>query len=141
MVVEVAQSEELDGLGSIVADLLADNLASEPGRERLVRGRKWAVAIAVPEAESSFRINLGGETITVVADTADQPTLRLTTDGDTLIEIPEVQLVAGLPSPFTASGRLLISKLLRRQVVIEGIVRHPILLTRILRLLNTADLT
>ena len=138
--VEVTKSDELDGLGALVADLLADNLAADPSRESLIKGKPWVVAIAVPEAESAFRITLGQGTITVAADAGEPSVLRITTDGDTLVELPEVPLVAGLPSPFTTSGRQLITKLLKRQLTIKGLLRHPLKVTHALRLLNTADL-
>ena len=136
--VDVERSDELDGLGAIVADLLSDNLAANPSLEKLLQGKRWAASIAVPEAESEFRTILGEGTIAV--DVASvSPALRITTDGDTLIGLPEVPLIAGLPSPLTASGRDLIKKLLKGELKIGGLLRHPVKVTRALRLLNTAD--
>ncbi len=138
--VNVSCSEDVDGLGSIVADLLSDNLGADASRAKLLRGKPWVVAISVPEAESTFRIILGNDEAAVAVVSAEDPVLEITTDGDTLIGLPEVPLVVGLPSPFVGSGRELITKVLKGQLKIGGLLKHPIKVTRILRLLNTADL-
>ena len=138
--VEITRSDELDGLGSLLADLLAYNLAADPSRESFLNGEPWTIAITVPEADSAFRITLGHGTVTVTPDGGEPATLRITTDGDTLVDLPEVPLVVGLPSPLAASGRQLITKLLKRQLTIEGLLRHPLRVTQALRLLNTTDL-
>lgn len=137
--VEVTQSDELDGLGSIVADLLADNLAADPSLEKLLGGNKWAVFVAIPEADSQFNMIIGDGTVSVDVDSPMEPALRITTDGDTLIALPEVPLIAGLPTPLAASGRQLITKLLKGELKIGGLLRHPLKVTKVLRLLNTAD--
>lgn len=137
--VTVSCSDEVDGLGSIVADLLSDNLEADSSRAKLLRGKPWVVAISIPEAESKFRIILRSDAAAVDVISPQEPALEITTDGDTLIGLPEVPLVAGLPSPFVASGRELIAKLLNGQLKIRGLLKHPIKVTRILRLLNTAN--
>ena len=137
----VTQSDELDGLGSIVADLLTDNLAADPSLEKLLQGKQWSAIVAVPEAESEFAIIIGNGAISVDTASPAKPALRITTDGDTLIGLPEVPLIAGLPTPFVASGRELITKLLKGDLKIGGLLQHPIKVTKALRLLNTAAST
>ncbi len=137
--VEVTQSDELDGLGAIVADLLTDNLAADPSLEKLLQGRQWAALVSVPEAESQFHIIIGNGAVSVDVTAPTEPALRITTDGDTLIALPEVPLIAGLPSPLTASGRELIAKLLKGDLKIGGLLQHPVKVTKALRLLNTAQ--
>jgi hypothetical protein len=134
----VERSPELDGLADMVADLFSDNLANEPARGALLRGRPWRVEVIVVDAESQFVISItpGGVAITP-ADGA-KSSLRVSTDGETLIDLPEVPLLLGLPDPRRAGGRTIISKLLRRKLRIGGLLLHPLRLTRLLRLLNTA---
>jgi hypothetical protein len=139
MMVTVSCSDEVDGLGSIVADLLSDNLLADSSRSKLLQGKPWVVAISIPEAESRFRIILKSDAAAVDVISPQKPILEITTDGDTLIGLPEVPLIVGLPSPFAGSGRDLIAKILNGQLKIRGLVKHPIKVTRVLRLLNTAD--
>jgi len=129
--------DEVDGLGHIVADLLTDNLQGGT-RDRLLMGRPWGAEINVHDAQSVFVVELGGGKAAVRVRSEAPAALRIRTDGDTLIAIPEVPLVAGLPDPRAGSGRVLLAKLLRRELRIGGLLRHPMLLRRLLRLLTTA---
>lgn len=137
--VTVERSGELDGLADIVADLFSDNLAGAPERRALLRGRPWRVAVTVADAASTFVIALSPSTVCISPGNGADATLRVTTDGETLIDLPEVRLFAGLPDPRHREGRQVIAKLLRRELRIGGLLRHPRRVTRLLRLLNTAS--
>lgn len=136
--VVIERGADLDGLADIVADLFRDNLEAAPERAELLRGRPWRVAIEVPDAESRFVIAISPTTIGVGPGATDAASLRVRTDGETLVELPEVRLLAGLPDPRREEGRVLIGKLLRRRLRIRGLLLHPRRVTRLLRLLNTA---
>lgn len=138
---QVTRVGDLDGLADMVADLLSDNLRGAPGRAALLSQRTWVASVVVPDAESHFAIRLSTDDVSVLAEPQGNPSLRITIDGETLVELPEIPLLVGLPDPRTPPGRALIAKLIRRQVTIRGLFRHPVRLTRLLRLLNTAGAT
>lgn len=133
---QVRRSPELDGLGDIVASLVEDNLAEDPGRWDLATG--WAVRVEVLDAASTFVIVASRADVLVAPDANESMSLTVRIDGDTLVGLPEVPLVAGLPDPRSAEGRDLIGKILRRDVRIHGLVRGLQPLRQLLRLLNTA---
>lgn len=135
--VQVRRDAGLDGLADMVADLLDGNLVGDPERARLLAGRTWRVGVHVPEAESRFALEVGEGRLTMTGSDGGFCALAITADGDTLIELPSLPLVAGLPDPRRAPARAVIAKILRRQLRIRGLLRHPVLLTRVLRLLHT----
>lgn len=137
--VSIERAGELDGLADIVADLVHDNLASGPERRALLRGRPWCAAINVAAAGSTFTISVSPSSVRISPGDQRRTSLRVTTDGETLVDLPEVRLLAGLPDPRRPEGRQVISKLLHRDLRISGLVRHPRRATRLLRLLNTAS--
>lgn len=132
----VARDDELDGLGCLVADLLSDNLQNVRRRE-LLAGRRWAAAINVVDAESLFVVELGEGRARVLSAVDAPVSLRIQIDGDTLVGLPEVPLVLGLPDPRSTVGRLIIWKLLNRELRIGGLLLHLGRLRRLLTLLNT----
>lgn len=134
---QVRRGPDLDGLGDVVASLVEDNLAEHPDRWGLATG--WAAEVEVLDADSTFVVLTGGGDVLVVPRTEEPVTLTVRIDGDTLIGLPEIPLVAGLPDPRSGQGRALIGQLLRRDVRIHGLVRGLASLRRLLRLLNTAD--
>lgn len=134
--VRACRSADLDGLATMVADLLDGNLAADPALAGLLRGVIWRAAVHVPEAESRFTLEVGGGYLAVLS-TKCRAELAITTDGDTLIELPSLPLIAGLPDPRRAEARAVLAKIRRRRLRIRGLLRHPVLLTRVLRLLHT----
>lgn len=132
----VARDDELDGLGCLVADLLSDNL-EHVGRRKLLAGKRWAATINVVDAESLFVVELGEGRARVLSAVDAPVSLRIQIDGDTLVGLPEVPLVLGLPDPRSALGRLIIRKLLNRELRIGGLLLHLGRLRRLLILLNT----
>lgn len=135
--VQVQREAGLDGLADMVADLLDGNLDGDPERARLLSGKTWRVGVHVPEAESRFRLEIGEGRLAMSGLNGGSCDLAITADGDTLIELPSLPLVVGLPDPRRAVARAVIAKILRRQLRIRGLLRHPVLLTRVLRLLHT----
>jgi hypothetical protein len=133
---QVRRDPNLDGLGDVVASLVEDNLAEHPDRWGLVTG--WAVRVEVLDAGSTFVILTAPGDLLVVPRTDEPATMTVRIDGDTLVGLPEIPLLAGLPDPRSAEGRTLIAQILRRDVRIQGLVRGLASLRRLLRLLNTA---
>jgi hypothetical protein len=133
----VSRDEQLDGLGCLVADLLTDNLA-DGTRSKLLTGRRWTATINVVDAESVFVVELGQGRARVLSNVSGASSLRIKIDGDTLVALPEVPLVVGLPDPRTSLGRTVIGKLLSRELRIGGLLLHLSRLRRLLTLLNTA---
>jgi len=132
----ITRDDQLDGLGTLVADLLTDNLESGQ-RRRLLSGRRWAATVNVVDAQSLFVVELGEGQARVLSQVDTPVSLRIQIDGDTLVGLPEVPLVLGLPDPRTAQGRTIIWKLLNRELRIGGLFRHLGRLRRLLTLLNT----
>ncbi len=132
----VVVGDDVDGLGSIVGDLLVANLEDE-ARLPLLKGRPRSVEVDVYDADSVFVITLGGGGVRVGVQSASPAQLVIRVSGDNLLEIPETPLWAGIPDPRSTAGRTLLKKVLLREVRIRGLARHPMLLRRFLRLLTT----
>jgi hypothetical protein len=136
----VVVDEGVDGLGAIVGDLISTNV-EDSGRWPLLGGRPWSVAIDVHDAESTFFVSVDDGRIRVGAGRPLRMDLEVRVDGDTLIGIPEIPLVAGVPDPRSPAARRLFRDLGTGRVSIGGIARHPLLLRRFLRILTTAQAT
>ena len=132
----VVVGDDVDGLGSIVGNLFAGNL-EDATRRALLKGSAWSVAVDVYDADSIFVISLGGAGVRIAKESAIPSQLVIRLSGDNLLEIPETPLWAGLPDPRSMAGRSLLKKVLVREVRITGLLRHPMLLRRFLKVLNT----
>ena len=67
-----------------------------------------------------------------------RPQVMVTGDSETLVGMSAVPLKFGLPDPRTKEGRDVNRKLLKRQLKVKGLVRHPGKLARLNKLLTVA---
>jgi hypothetical protein len=126
---------EPNGLAAMVGGLIEANLAQHPERERLLR--RAVVDLVALDADVAVSLAIGRRDVRVVNGLADgRADVRVTTDSLSLVELAGAPLRFGFPDVFHPEGRLVVRKLLGREIRIEGLLRHPVRLSRITRLLS-----
>jgi len=124
-------------LGEMLAGLVSANLASDPARARLLDGVAGRVNIRAQDIDSEVGLLFTGRELRV-GDQHPAPDLRIVADSATLMDLANVKLRFGRPDPITPLGRQLIAKIARKELVVEGMLAHPKLLTRVQKLLSVA---
>ena len=136
MTVTVVGSEP-SGLATMLAELLEQNLARDPGRRRLLRP---SVAILqAPDADVTVHLRIGRGGIRVGDGDVPDAHLRIRADADRLLALTNAPLRLGLPDPTSVEGRSVLLDLLLRRVRVGGLVRHPLRLARLTSLLSVVD--
>ena len=128
---------EPNGLASMIGGLVEANLAAHPERARLLR-RPAVVAIVALDADVACTVRLSPGMVAVVNGPTGAPAVVVRADTTTLAELTATPLRLGYPDPFTAPGRAVVAKLLRGDLKVRGLLRHPILVSRLTRLLSVA---
>lgn len=128
---------EPNGLAEMVGGLLEANIAADPTRRRLLAPAR--VHLAGTDAEVDVHLDITREGI-VVGNGAPprRPHLAVSTDAAGLLDLAAAPLRLGLPDVADPRGRAVLARLLRRDLRIRGLLRHPIRLTRLARLLSVA---
>lgn len=128
---------EPNGLAAMVGGLIEANLAHHPARARLLR--RAVIDLVALDADVAVSIAIGHDDIRVANGLADgRADVRVTTDSLSLVELAGAPLRFGFPDVFHPEGRVVVRKILERQIRIEGLLRHPLRLSRITRLLSVA---
>ena len=128
---------EPSGLASMVADLIEQNLARDPTRTALLR-RSVAVLDA-PDADVTVFLRIERDGVRVGDGDVPDAHLRIRSDSGRLLDLTTAPLRAGLPDPLRPEGRAIVGDLLRRRIRIRGLLRHPLRLVRLTKLLSVAD--
>jgi hypothetical protein len=128
--------EEPNGLASMLGTLIEQNLARDRARRRLLRAALVSLAATDAEVAVTLRIGAGGVEVANGAD--PHPHLAVVTDAHRLLDLAGVPLRLGLPDPFTQRGREVVGALLARRLRVHGLLRHPLRLARLNRLLSAA---
>jgi hypothetical protein len=124
------------GLAALVGGLLEANLRAHPARARLVRRAR--VEISAPDAGVSVMIVLDPEGPLVVRSADGRADVTVVADSARLLQLVGAPLRLGLPDPLHPRGRAVLGALARREIRIRGLLRHPLLVSRLARLLSVA---
>jgi hypothetical protein len=128
---------EPSGLASMVGQLIEQNLARDPERRRLLR-RSVAVLDAL-DAEVTVFLRIVPEGVRVGDGDVPDAHVRIAADPGRLLDLTTAPLRFGLPDLQAPQGRAIVRDLLARRLRIRGLVRHPLRLARLTKLLSVAD--
>ena len=123
-----------NGLASMLGTLIEQNLERDPRRRRLLRHA--VVALTATDADVGVTLRIGGVGVEVANGADPRPHLAVLTDAHRLLDLAGVPLRLGLPDPLTAPGREVIRALLTGRLRVRGLLRHPMRLMRLNRLLS-----
>jgi len=129
---------EPSGLASMVAELIEQNLARDPERRGLL-GRS-VVVLDAPDADITVFLRFTPEGVRVGDGDVPDAHLRIRSDSRRLLDLTIAPLRFGLPDVLSPEGRSILRDLLAGRLRIRGLVRHPLRLARLTKLLSVADI-
>jgi hypothetical protein len=129
--------EEPSGLASMLAELIRTNLSTDPGRAALLRPA--VVVLDAPDAEVTVFLRIAPDEVRVGDGDVPDAHLRIRADAVRLLDLTTVPLRLGFPDVGRPEGRAVVGDLFARRLRIRGLLRHPVRLARITRLLSVAD--
>jgi hypothetical protein len=134
--ISLAAGAEDIGLASMLADLIRQNLEQNPRKGTDFSRLSTAVAMDVRDAEVMITLVFSRGSLVIHAGIHGAPEIRIRAGAETLLALPRVRIVGGLPHLFGPDGRGLRNGLLTGAVKIHGMFRHPVKLVRLTRLMS-----
>jgi hypothetical protein len=128
---------EPSGLASMAAELIEQNLARDPARRDLLR-RSVAVLDA-SDVDVTVFLRIAPEEVRVGDGNVPDAHLAIRAESERLLGLTTAPLRFGLPDVLTPEGRAIVGDLLGRRLRIRGLLRHPLRLARLTKLLSVAD--
>ena len=122
------------GLVAIVGDLLAANLARDPGRRRLLRDESSALLAIDAEVGVTVRCTPWGALVTAGADPGARVVVAASAGG--LLRLAAAPLRFGLPDALTPEGRAVLADILAGRVRVRGLLRRLPAVRRLTMLLS-----
>jgi hypothetical protein len=128
---------EPSGLATMLAELIELNLSTDPGRAALLRPS--VVVLDAPDAEVTVFLRIASDAVRVGDGDVPDAHLRIRADAARLLDLTTVPLRFGFPDVARTEGRAVVADLLARRLRVRGLLRHPLRLARVTRLLSVAD--
>ena len=120
----------------IIAELLATNLERHPEKQEVFRRMQGAVAIDLNDIETAVTLVFGEGLLRIDAGIVGTPALIIRTASDRVTDLNALRIVGGLPWYFDEAGRRVVAHLLTGRLKIEGMFGHPLLLTRLTKIMS-----
>ena len=130
-------SPEPSGLASMVAELLEQNLARDPARRGLLRPS--VAVLDASDADVTVFLRITPEDVRVGDGNVPDAHLSIRAQSGRLLDLTTTPLRFGLPDVLSREGRAIVGDLLGRRLRIRGLLRHPLRLARLTKLLSVAD--
>jgi hypothetical protein len=127
---------EPNGLAAMIGGLIEANLEAHSERAALLRPA--LVGIVAVDAGVALTLRLAPGRVTVGNGLSGRTQVVIRTDSETLADLTSVPLRFGFPDPATPAGREATRKLLKRRLKVQGLPRHPGIVSRLNRLLSVA---
>jgi hypothetical protein len=124
-----------NGLSTMMGGLIEANLTAHPERAALIQKRA-TYAIVAPDVDVAVSIRLYRGTVTVRNGVVGRPNVVIRANSDDLMSLSAVPLRFGLPDLKTKEGRDVNRKLLKGQLQVKGMLRHPGKLARLNKLMS-----
>jgi hypothetical protein len=126
--------EEPSGLAAMLGGLIEANLANDPSRRSLLR----PAVVAVVATDADVGVTLSVSTTGVRVGSGGSPAVTVLGGSASLLALTSTPLRFGFPDPFSEEGRRIIGMIVRRDIVVRGLARHPVVVSRLTRLLSVA---
>ena len=125
------------GLTTLLAELIEQNLARDPGRRAMLRS--CVAVLDAPDAGVTVHVRIAPGSVRVGDGDVPDAHVRVRADAERLLAITTVPLRLGLPDPTRSEGRAVLRDIALRRVRVRGLVRHPVRLARLTSLLSVAN--
>lgn len=140
-IVDLAPGAEESPLAAPLAELLRKNLAASPRKTKSFNALRCAVLFVAEDLGESVTLRFDHGKVTLHEGNVGVPTVTLAGSAESLLDLRNVPLSKTLSFPrLFASGRpsltALASRLARGDLRVYGLVAHPRLFTRLLRVLS-----
>ncbi|MHB8909355.1 MAG: hypothetical protein ACYDAA_10815 [Syntrophales bacterium] len=120
----------------ILAELLTTNLAQHPEKQAVFRHMQGVVTIDLADIETAVTLVFEKGKLRIQAELSACPDLLIRTASGQVMDLNALRVVGGLPWYFDGAGRKVVSHLLTGRLKIAGMFAHPILLTRLTKIMS-----
>jgi hypothetical protein len=122
----------------ILTDLLTENLTQHTAKAAVFRRMSGSAAIALADIDVAVTLAFAAGRLRIEAGIIGNPELVIRTTSDCVMDLNALRIVAGLPWYFDTVGRKVLGHLVAGRLKIEGMFTHPVLLTRLTKIMSVA---
>lgn len=120
----------------VIADLLASNLEQKPEKKKTFSKMWGVVGLSLPDIDAAVTMIFAGGRVRIDPGIVGKPDIVIESSSDKIISLNSISIKFGLPYYFDEAGLAVLKQLLKGELKITGMFTHPILLTRLTKIMS-----
>ena len=132
----MAPGAEEAGMAAMLAEMIGTNLKNKPERVKDFNKLNGTIWITADDADVDMTMVFEAGKLTVHAGKVGTPILAISTDSSTLMDLANINIKFGMPYYFDETGRMVIKKLMSRELKIKGLFTHTMALTHMTKIMS-----
>lgn len=120
----------------VIADLLSGNLQQKPEKMITFNNMFGVVALNLPDIEAAVTLIFAGGRLRIEPGILGKPDLIINSSSENIISLNAINIKFGLPYYFDEAGMNVLKQLMKGDLKIQGMFTHPILLTRLTKIMS-----
>jgi hypothetical protein len=120
----------------VISDLLIGNLQQKPKKMATFNNMFGVVSLNLPDIEAAVTLIFAGGKLRIEPGILGKPDIIITSSSENIISLNAISIKFGLPYYFDEAGRNVLKQLFRGDLKIKGMFTHPILLTRLTKIMS-----
>ena len=134
--IKLAPGAEENAMAVMLGDMIKANITNNPAKVKdfnKLMGNVWLTATDAG-VEMTLEFNKGS--LTIHDGKYGKPIIQIATDSMTLMELANINIKMGLPYYFDKTGMEVIKKLMKKELVIKGLITRTIPLTHLTKIMS-----
>ena len=138
--VEYADGGDASAFAQMLGGLIEANVTSRPEKRRDFERLTARVGVLVTDIDEAVTLDFQAGHLVVRNGLGDRRDVTIRADADTVMQLSNVRIgFGGMPNYFDANGRDVVSRMLKGQLKIEGLVGNLTTLNQVTRLFSVAE--
>jgi hypothetical protein len=134
--IKLAPGAEENAMAGMLGDMIKTNITNNPGKVKDFNKLKGNIWLTATDAGVEMTLEFNKGSLIVHDGKYGKPMIQIATDSMTLMELANISIKFGLPYYFDETGLAVIKKLLKRELVIKGLITRTMPLTHLTKIMS-----
>jgi hypothetical protein len=134
--IKLAPGAEENAMAAMLGDMIKTNLSNNPGKLKDFNRLNGNIWLTATDAGVEMTLDFKKGSLLIHDGKFGKPMIQIATDSMTLMELANISIKFGLPYYFDETGLAVIKKLLKKELVIKGLVTRTVPLTHLTKIMS-----
>ena len=134
--IKLAPGADENAMAVMLGDMIKTNITNNPGKLKDFNKLNGNIWLTANDAGVEMTLEFKKGSLVIHDGKFGKPIIQIATDSMTLMELANISIKFGLPYYFDETGLAVIKKLLKRELIIKGLITRTMPLTHLTKIMS-----